>query len=402
MINAIVGRPRAGKSYESVIYHIIPAAMEGRLVVTNIPVNKEAVAKFYTQAAADLIIHVKANFTDYGMIRPFATPDDYTKYDWKNEKGQGPLFVVDEAHLAIGRDAKKEVLEYLSMHGHYGHDIIMVTQDPQKLHRDLKSMVEVCWRCIKKSVFGDDKHYIKKTYHGVGGRNEDFVHEEEREYKTQFFQFYQSHTQSSSAVDEAKPKDVQAVMFPRKKLIIGMLIIAVPMALFFGAKMIAPSEPAKTKTSNVPTQQTQAQVQQVSTPTASTAPVRTAPVSSKPDIPKHPFYKVTLHLDGIAFYTLKGREYKESYFVATQNGQPVFNIASADLRMAGYDVAVYGECLVRLTYNDIYDDWITCDSPQIALSEPTSKPSEPESGVQEGTRLREGSQTIANSESGFK
>lgn len=369
MINAITGRPRAGKSYESVIFHILPAACEGRLVVTNIPINKEAVTKFYSQEVADLIIVVKSNFTDYGMVRPFAVPDDYTKYDWKNEKGQGPLFVVDEAHLSIGRDAKKEILEYLSLHGHYGHDIIMVTQNPQKLHRDLKDMIEVCHRCIKKSVFGDDTHYIKKTYHGVSGRNEDYVREEEREYKTQYFQFYQSHTQSAIAVDEAKPKDANAVMFPRKKLIIGMLVLAVPMSIYFFGKMISPTAPKSAKTTETEQPKSSQPVNQ--SQVALSAPVpQAAKPQAEPEIPHHPFYKVTLHVDGIAFYTLKGREYKEAYFVASQNGQSVFTVASADLRMAGYDVAIYGDCLVRLTYNKIYDDWIVCDSPTIAVNTP--------------------------------
>lgn len=369
MINAIVGRPRAGKSYETVVYHIIPAAVEGRLVVTNIPVNKEAVTKFYSQEVADRIIIVKTNFTDYGMARPFSKPEDFTQYDWKNDKGQGPLFCVDEAHLAIGRDAKKEILEYLSLHGHYGHDIIMITQDPQKLHRDLKSMIEVCWRCVKKSVFGDDEHYIKKTYHGVGTRNEDYVHEEEREYKSQYFQFYQSHTQSSSAVDEAKPKDVNAVLFPRKKLIIGMLVLAVPMSIYFFGKMISPSAPKPVKTTETEQLKSSQPANQSQVALSASVPQAAKP-QPEPEIPHHPFYKVTLHVDGIAFYTLKGREYKEAYFVASQNGQSVFTVAGADLRMAGYDVAIYGDCLVRLTYNKIYDDWIVCDSPTIAVNTP--------------------------------
>lgn len=372
MINAIAGRPRAGKSYESVIYHIIPAALEGRMVVTNIPVNKEAVAKFYSKEAADCIHIVKTNFTDYGMQRPFSIPEDFTKYEWKNEKGQGPLFVVDEAHLSIGRDAKKEVLEYLSLHGHYGHDIIMVTQDPQKLHRDLKAMIEVCWRCIKKSVFGDDQHYIKKTYHGVSGRNEDYVHEEEREYKSQYFQFYQSHTQSAVAVDEATPKDIKAKMFPRKKLTIAMLVFGTLFAGFFLTKMLSPAT-AKASEQTKPVSTDTAQIAQSSQTTQVSQPVARVPERVVPPEEKHhPFYKVMLHIDGIAYYTLKGRDYKEAYFVASQNGQTVFTLKSADLRMAGYDVAVYGECLVKLSYNDIYEDWIVCDSPTVTVSNAAS------------------------------
>ncbi|MFV7852190.1 zonular occludens toxin domain-containing protein, partial [Shewanella algae] len=225
MINGLVGRPRAGKSYEAVMFHILPAAKEGRLVVTNIPVKLDAVQRYYGDDVANSIIVVEANYNEYGMIRPFSVPEDFTKHDWKNDKGQGPLFVVDEAHLSLGLDAKKPVLEYLSLHGHYGHDILVLTQSPRKLHRDLKDMIEVCWRCVKKSVFGDDTHYIKKTYHGVPTRNEGYVHEEEREYQQQFFQFYQSHTQSSTSVDEAKPSDIKAKLNPYKGISIAMIVV---------------------------------------------------------------------------------------------------------------------------------------------------------------------------------
>ena len=56
MINSVVGRPRAGKSYESVIYHILPSAKEGRKVVTNIPVNLEKVSQYYGQDLS--LIHI--------------------------------------------------------------------------------------------------------------------------------------------------------------------------------------------------------------------------------------------------------------------------------------------------------------------------------------------------------
>ncbi|AXH73372.1 MAG: putative assembly protein [Inoviridae sp.] len=373
MINAIVGRPRAGKSYESVLFHIIPSAAEGRLVVTNIPVNLASVVKFYSQEVADRIIIVKANFTDYGMIRPFSKPEDFTKYDWKNEKGQGPLFVVDEAHLCLGSTANREVLEYLSLHGHYGHDIIIVTQSPKKLHRDLKDMIEVCWRCVKKSVFGDDTHYIKKTYHGVSARNEDFVHEEEREYKKQYFQFYQSHTQSSAPVDEAVSKDINATLFPRKKLIICMLVVGTITALYLGKKMmyqsiesttqVTQAEPVTKSIPSIQPSSPQQAIEQKLTYTKQSN--QTERTDFKPTKSFHPFYKVQLHADGYSEYTMGGRLYKDIYFVASQNGQNIFTIGLPDLKLAGYDVSVYGKCAVLVEYGD-YQDWITCDSPVIS------------------------------------
>ena len=371
MINSVVGRPRAGKSYESVIYHILPSAKEGRKVVTNIPVNLEKVSQYYGQDTADNILVVDAEFSSYGKVRPFSVPQDFTKYTWKNEKGQGVLFVVDEAHLSLGQDAKQPVLEYLSLHGHYGHDIIVVTQSPKKLHRDLKDMIEVCWRCVKKSVYGDDKHYIKKTYHGVVTRNEDFIHEEEREYQSQYFGFYKSHTQSSSAVDEAASKDISARVFPRKKLIIAMLVIGFAMAIYAGKRMISPANASEsapkadvvkvvTESVSVPSSN-ESYSEEIYSPSKK---IKRTDTRKKESQNFHPFYKVTLHIDGMAEFTLDKYLVKEVYFVAAQNGQSMFTISTRDLRLAGYDVAVYGDCAVLVSYGD-YEDWLTCDSPRV-------------------------------------
>lgn len=375
MINGIVGRPRAGKSYESVIYHILPSAKEGRKVVTNIPVNLERVAAYYGQEAADNIEIVKTNFSEYGMVRPFSVPEDFTKYDWKNEQGQGVLFVIDEAHLSLGREAKTPVLEYLSLHGHYGHDIIIVTQSPKKLHRDLKDMIEVCWRCVKKSAFGDNEHYIKKTYHGVAARNEDYIHEEEREYKKQYFGFYQSHTQSAKPVDEAKSKDIAANIFPRKKLVIVMLVLGLLMAVYSGKRMISPSSASESVPE--PVQTVSATVLASGVPSSKVVSAETMPMQTeqikRTDTRKkesqnfHPFYKVSLHIDSVAEFTLKKYLIKEVYFVAAQNGQSMFTISTRDLRLAGYDVAVYGDCAVLISYGD-YEDWLTCDSPRVEMA----------------------------------
>ncbi|QYJ87849.1 zonular occludens toxin [Shewanella mesophila] len=368
MINGIFGRPRAGKSYESVVYHIIPAAKDGRKVVTNIPVNKEKIAQFYSQDVADNITVVEANFNQYGMVRPFSVPSDFTRYDWKAENGQGVLFVVDEAHLSIGRDAKKEVLEYLSMHGHYGHDIIILCQSPAKLHKDLKDMVEVCFRCIKKSVFGDDTHYIKKTYHGISGRNSDYIHEEEREYQKQYFQFYQSHTQSSKPVDEAKTKDIKANFIPHRKLSIALIVIGVVFTLYTGKKILIPDSLGldSSKSVSVPVEVKPSVSSSSVVSNANASPVLPSSKKSS-ESKKHPFYKVSLHIDSVAEFTLKRYLVKEVYFVAAQNGQPMFTISTKDLRLAGYDVQVFGDCAVLVTYED-YEDWITCDSPRVALA----------------------------------
>jgi len=45
MIDLLEGIPGSGKSYEAVVYHVLPALKNGRKVVTNLPLNVDAFAK---------------------------------------------------------------------------------------------------------------------------------------------------------------------------------------------------------------------------------------------------------------------------------------------------------------------------------------------------------------------
>lgn len=369
------------------------------MVVTNIPLNVDRICLVYGEGCRELIQLVKTEFGDYGSQRPFSVPGDFTCYEWRNGEGQGPLFVVDEAHLCIGRDAKKEVLEYLSMHGHYGHDIIVLTQNPRKLHRDLKDMVEVSWRTVKQSVYGEDTGYYKKTYHGVSSRNADFVHEEEREYDPAFFPFYQSHTLSKSAVSEAVSHDIKAAKSPYRKLSIAMITVGVVFMIYTGQQIFGGSDVEAVEVEPPEVEQVQPGGHEALPVNHKVAPVAhgapsvddealsvptggyelSAGDSSSIDVAEtrnqveyerrrrrsvdfHPYYKVRLHIDSTASYMEDGRLVRMVYFAASQNGQKVFDMRLPDLILAGYDVEVYGDCSVHIRYMD-YEDFITCDAP---------------------------------------
>ncbi|PSW85946.1 assembly protein [Photobacterium angustum] len=221
MINLILGRPRSGKSYESVVYHLIPAIQSGRKVITNLPVNIDAIRSVFGEAAADLVCIVKSDFHAYGdNSRPFSSPSDYQD-PWRDGDGKAPLYIVDEAHMVLGRNARADLLEFYSMHGHMGIDILLMTQSDRKLHRDVRDMVEIVYRCIKNTALGSDKTYTKKVLMGLRG---DVVNTEQRKYNKSYFKFYQSHTASNTAVKEATASDVKP--FWKSKLVI-MLVICV-------------------------------------------------------------------------------------------------------------------------------------------------------------------------------
>ncbi|MBM5249686.1 assembly protein, partial [Vibrio parahaemolyticus] len=155
MIYAIAGRPGGGKTYEAVAYHIIPAIKEGRKVITNITLNIEWFVKIFGEDVRDLIKIVDGRLTDFGSTsRPFSQIQDYSD-EWRNEKGQGPLYVVDEAHMSLpSRGLPAAILEWFSIHRHYGVDIILLTQNIRKVHRDIKDMIEVTYRCTKNTAMG--------------------------------------------------------------------------------------------------------------------------------------------------------------------------------------------------------------------------------------------------------
>ncbi|MER0370175.1 zonular occludens toxin domain-containing protein, partial [Vibrio vulnificus] len=76
MINLIVGRPGGGKSYEAVVFHIIPAIQNGRKVVTNLPLNIDHFVKVFGEDARSLIRTIDTKLDDFGnMNRAFSKPE---------------------------------------------------------------------------------------------------------------------------------------------------------------------------------------------------------------------------------------------------------------------------------------------------------------------------------------
>jgi hypothetical protein len=67
----------------------------------------------------------------------------------------------------------------------------------------------------------------------------------------------------------------------------------------------------------------------------------------------------TLSIPGFAEYNDGDKRAKIDYFSATQNGQYVFTIKSVDLMLAGYELRVLTECLVRIKYYD-FEGLVTC------------------------------------------
>lgn len=354
MIYAISGRPGGGKTYEAVAYHIIPAIKDGRKVITNITLNIDWFVKIFGVEVRELIKIVDGRLTDFGSTsRPFSQIEDYSD-EWRNENGQGPLYVVDEAHMSLpSRGLPAPILEWYSIHRHYGVDIILLTQNLRKLHRDIKDMVEVTYRCTKNTAMGSDKSYTKKVQDGCNG---EVVNTATRFYKSEFFPFYKSHSQSNKAVVEAQAKDIRP-FWKRWPVVGAALLLGVGLPFNIWAWWSGGEEPANPVPEQ--TQQTQVQV-----PEGTPSPNGTQKQTKKKESGFGPLEDFDFYITGyskqIAYSNrlqysgevIRDLTFYKIYIDVYDGTDKLFSFEHLDLVSIGYEFEVLGECVYQVTWEE--------------------------------------------------
>lgn len=365
MINAIIGKPRSGKSFEAVVYHIIPALQKGRKVITNIPLQIEWFIQVYGRELFELIEVRAFDFAAYGKTRPFSTPEEYQD-DWRNDKGQGPLYVIDEAHLSLPRGRTPvPVVEFYSMHGHYGVDILLLTQSYGKLDRDVIAMIQICYYTNKNTALGSENTYVKKVRDGVRG---EVLNTEIRKYKSQYFAAYKSHTQSKDAIAEASAQDIKPIWHHWS--IKGAALFLVIGIVLLGNVLLGDDKKAQPKAELV-TEIDGAKLVFDQPEKPKDRPTFTGPKPEpEPEKPKekpHPYQDIQLHVKAHISGLNRGKLKDLLYLVASQNGQATFDVTGADLVAAGYKYSVLNPCMVEWSYKGRDLGYLTCDVPTVGI-----------------------------------
>lgn len=362
MIYCISGRPRSGKSYESVVYHIIPAIKSGRKVITNVTLNINWFVKLFGPEVKSLIQIVDGQLNEFGkMNRPFSCIADYMT-DWRDDQNRGPLFVIDEAHMVLPtrlNDAK--ILEFYSLHGHYGLDIILLTQNLRKLHRDIKDMIEMTYYCAKNTAFGSDKTYTKKVR--IGATTE-VVNEEIRKYKEHYFPAYQSHTQSNGSVAEAMANDIKPIWKRWPFYGAAIFLLIGPAILVYAS--LSKDEPKAVQSKNELKAQVQSQAHasDVSVPDDSqqTVQVRESRTSRK-KLDFGPLNDYDIFATGIsqqvAYHSKSGvyqvnydNTFKKVHISVYSKARKLFTVDHLQLSRMGYEFQELADCVYKATWND--------------------------------------------------
>ncbi len=368
MINLILGQPGGGKSYEAVAFHVIPALVDGRRVITNLPLQVDVIEAYFPGSSR--LIQLRHPQLEEGvLVRPFSRVEHYGD-PWRHpESGVGPLYVIDECHLAMPRTvvdrsqvaAQRLVEEWYSMHRHELADVLLITQSYGKVNKAVIDLVQVVYRCKKATAFGSSKRYIRKVQDGVRG---EVVNTAIREYEAKFFKFYRSHTKSSKAAEELTAGDIVPLWkrWPFKgAAICAVIVVGLVIYQLTRDKPTSHSAP------------------RVTPPSVSAAPARSTPDSSPEDVatPRgpsqqlHPYQGYDLFLAALMHGERSGVPYLNGYITVTQNGQPIRQVSFRELTDAGYQISYQSDTVIALRYKDLDLGFVVSALPTVSLASKT-------------------------------
>lgn len=405
MINGLQGIPGSGKSFEAVAFHVFSALKEGRLVVTNLPLVVEMfltvnpswkylielrqrprpvrgtwdAARVSEDEHGNLVGEAFELFEDgrieqpESKVRVFGHVWDYF-HTWRDRRGRGPLFVIDECHVPLPRlGTDPQVVEYFKLHRHFGADVLLMTQNFRDMNQEIAGLLAILIKCRKADVLGKPDSYIRNVHSGYRGG---LVSTETRKYDPAFFKFYRSHTQGGTVL-EALATDVKPflVKFKRATWAVWVLGAVLCVWAFWPGSAKPKAAPAK------PAWLVEAERHQgkpllpadYSAPAAvvpvvaASAPAAVPVVASEPLHPE-PFSGKNLHVSGF-LRAASGRDVH--VFTVSQNGSRIGVVTATELRQVGYHVRVLSECVAVLVWED-RQRAITCDSPSLTMTQQSS------------------------------
>lgn len=196
MIVGFVGVPGSGKTYEAV-KKIVFNLKKRRHVYTNIDGMDVDIQQEFMKNLVGMDDY------EFDKYFHFLSRDDVQQF-WTIAR-HGSLIVLDEIHKTFNcRDwqSKKNnaFADWASTHRHYGYDLILITQDMDKVEKQVRSLLEWTYVFRKVNFLGSavKKRYLAYSYSGDETHGKP-LSTQTRTYQEQYFRCYKSY-----AADDAK------------------------------------------------------------------------------------------------------------------------------------------------------------------------------------------------------
>lgn len=191
MIICYEGTPGSGKSYDAV-KKIIDNLVRGRKVYTNIDGMGDSAKREYIVKVTgldDLTVSLNLKYWD--------RMDPCIPHFWDFIE-EGSLIVLDEAqNYFSNRDWQSEknkgFCKWASTHRHFGFDVVLITQDIERIDAAVRALVEWTYRYRKVNFFGAavKNKYIVYAYAGESSGK--YLSKHIRTYDHRIFFCYESY-----------------------------------------------------------------------------------------------------------------------------------------------------------------------------------------------------------------
>lgn len=206
-INAYIGIPGSGKTYEVVHSVILPAFLKGRRVVTNIiGIDEEKFLNYAEQ------LNSKNNTIDFNKLGKIVTvsDDDVLQDNFFPYKGSsddetiaknGDLICIDEIWRIF--DESKKIKEnhrsFIAEHRHFTNhngdscDLVVISQSMTTIPRFIKDRVETTYKMTKLKSLGLNSRYRIDVYSGSKTFKTNLTHSIQAKYDPKIFDLYKSY-----------------------------------------------------------------------------------------------------------------------------------------------------------------------------------------------------------------
>lgn len=203
------GLPRSGKSYDTVVNHILPALRAGRKVYACLkglddPGCRAKIAEHIgldTASLDALLIYVPKVKVRETFV---AVTDD--KGEWViPDHLVDSLFVIDEIHdyyVASRQPIPPEQENFFALHGQFGMDGVIMTQSIKRTHSSVRYRIERKNVFQKLTAVGLEGKFTVRRYHAIGPDKFELVATETGTYEPIYFPMYKGYG------DKAKQKGV--------------------------------------------------------------------------------------------------------------------------------------------------------------------------------------------------
>lgn len=237
-IEAYVGLPGHGKSYGVVEHVVLPSIIEGRHVITNIPLEREDILADHGVPGSDIT----------------QLPEDwFERPDMADFVPAGSVLILDELwrRWPSGLKANQASLADKSLLAEHRHRvdekgrsmrIVLVTQDLSQLASWVRILVEQTYKMTKLTAIGSSKKYRVDIYLGAPtGQNipkSKLIRQTFGQYKKEVYRYYSSATQSATGkVGDESKADKRGVIWRSPLMIFSIVgpIVGIPFLVWYVA-----------------------------------------------------------------------------------------------------------------------------------------------------------------------